>query len=49
MNEITLIYEILAKVVTERSGVVWTVPFTKEISSRVCAEVLETKYFICNN
>ena len=49
MNEITLIYEILGKVVQERSGIMWTIPFTKEISSRVCAEVLKTKYFICNN
>ena len=49
INEMTLISEILGKVVQEKSELVWIAPFSKEVNSQVCREVLKTKYVISEN
>ena len=49
INEMTLISEILGKVVQEKSELVWVTPFSKEVNSQVCREVLKTKYAISEN
>ena len=49
INEMTLISEILGKVVQEKSELVWVTPFSKEVNSQVCREVLKTKYVISEN
>ncbi len=49
INQVALISEILGNMVQEKSELVWVTPFSKEISSQVCREVLETKYPISKN
>lgn len=49
INEMTLISEILGKVVQEKSELIWITPFSKEVNSQVCREVLKTKYVISEN
>ena len=49
INENALIYEIMEKVIQEKNDLIWILPFSQELNSKVCAEVLKTKYFICNN